>query len=328
MSAQKILKKDKYKAVIIGAGRMGAQFDFPKSKKVLTHAHAYRKNPRIELHGFFDTDKKAAQDAAGKWHCRGYFELDRMFKAVRPDIVSVCTSGDHFPVLMKIAEYQPRMVISEKPVTTTLQRALEISTLYNKLKIPLLINYSRRFDKEVQKFRKEIREEKYGKILCASGIYTKGIIHNGSHLIDLCRYLFGEAVDFKILYSVFDCAFGDKSVAAFIKFERCEQFYLMTGNEKNYPIFELDVLLEKRRVRFVNSGSEVITQKPKEDALYKDGLSRTIKRKTKLADALLSLIDNAVNHLERKEALVCDIKEALKTQKICELLLKEWIRKK
>ena len=328
MLKQKNLKRDKYRAVIIGAGRMGAQFDSPESKKVLTHAHAYYKNPRIELLGFYDMNKKAAINAAKKWHCHSYFKLDEMFKSAQPDIVSICTSGDHLPVLMKIVKYRPRLVICEKPLTIRSERVLKILTLYGKLKIPLLINYSRRFDKSVQVFKKEINQEKYGKILCASGIYTKGIIHNGSHLIDLCRYLFGEVLDFKILHAVTDYKHNDKSVTAFLKFEKCGQFYLMAGNEKKYSIFELDVLLERQRVRFVNSGSEIITQEPEKDDLYKDGLGRAIKKKTKLADALLNLIDNAIGYFERGEALMCDINEAMRTQQICELLLKEWRGKK
>lgn len=51
----------KYNALIIGAGSIGGlkpeKFDNRKTKNILTVAHAFYKNKRIDLKGFVDSTK-------------------------------------------------------------------------------------------------------------------------------------------------------------------------------------------------------------------------------------------------------------------------------
>lgn len=324
MSKQKIRKKDKYKAVIIGAGRIAAQFDSPQSREILTHAHAYRKHPKIDLAGFFDVNKAAADKAARKWQCGAYYNFGEMFKKVNPDIVSICTPDEnHSSALLKTAEYKPRMVICEKPVTANLRETRAIVKLYRGIKVPVLVNYSRRFDETAREARKNISSGRYGKILCASGIYTKGVLHNGSHMIDLCRFLFGEMKECARLHKVGDFTKNDATIAGFLKFEKCGQFYLMAGDERKYSIFELDIICEKKRIRFDDFGLSISTQEVKDDPLFAGFkcLSKPAVRKTSLINAMPALINNAVNYLEKKEELFCDINSAMLTQNACFKLL-------
>ena len=326
MSSIKKLKKVKYKAVIIGAGRIGAQFDSLKSKEILTHAHAYYKHPKVELMGFFDVNKKAAKKAAKKWDCKAYFNLAEMFKNDKPDIVSICTPDKyHVDNLIKIAEYKPKIVICEKPVTIRLQDTKKIIKIYRKIKVPVLVNYSRRFNKTVQILRSEIAERKYGRILCANGIYTKGILHNGSHMIDLCCYLFGGMKDHQTLYTVADYKKNDKSVAAFINFQYCNQFYLMVGDERKYSVFEVDIFFAKARFRLIDFGFQTIVQKVVSNPRYINYqcLGKLVVEKTQGINAMPALIDNAINHLEKKQPLLGNIIDAVKTQKNCLSLLKD-----
>ncbi|MCX6723043.1 MAG: Gfo/Idh/MocA family oxidoreductase, partial [Candidatus Staskawiczbacteria bacterium] len=116
-----------------------------------------------------------------------------MFKQTQPDIVSICVpDGQHFLILKKIIKYKPKLVICEKPITTKIVDTEKIIKLYKKNKISVLVNYSRRFDVVIQQLKKDLSENKYGRVVSASGIYSKGILHNGSHLIDLASFLFGK----------------------------------------------------------------------------------------------------------------------------------------
>lgn len=315
----------KYKAGIIGAGRIASGFDTPKTQAILTHAHAYAVHPRTDLVGFFDVNKEAAKLASKKWGGQAFPNLKSFFGEGKPDIVSICTPDEnHFSVLIEVAEYKPKLVICEKPLGSSLSKIKKVLKSYHKKEIPILVNYSRRFDKTVQKLRKNIQSGRYGKILCASGIYTKGILHNGSHLIDLCRYLFGEVKNYQTFYNISDYKESDKSIAGFLEFERCRQFHLMVGDERRYSVFELDIFAEKKRLKLIDSGFNIALQKIEKDPRYKGfytlGKPRTAK--TSLSGALFVLIDNAIKHLEKKEPLICDIKEALKTEKICHQLLR------
>ena len=324
MSNKKKLGRAKLRAVIIGAGGIASGFDNPNDSSILTHAHAYKKHKQVELAGFFDIDKKAANLAAKKWRAKSFVDMDQMFKKINPDLVSVCTPDNtHKEVLEKIARYGPGLVICEKPVTILAQNTEEIIELYKNLNISILVDFSRRFDATMQDLKKDIEKNKFGKVISASGIYNKGIKHNGSHLIDLALYLFGEAVNLKAFYCLEDYASDDKSVAGFLQFVNCPQFHLQIFDQRKYSIFEMDILFEKSRIRLVDFGFKILSQKVEKNPLYAGyySLSKEARQKTKLDKALLNLVDNAILHIQEGAPLICSINEALKTQKVCEQLL-------
>lgn len=318
--------KKYYKAAIIGAGRIASGFDDPKSRAILTHAHAYRENSKTRLAAVMDIDPKKAKDAARKWSTKYFTNLETMFRYVQPDIVSITTPDEnHFATLARVISYRPRLIICEKPLVKTLPQAAKILRLAKKEKIPILVNYPRRFEKYVQKIRAEIRSKAYGAVIGAFGIYAKGILHNGSHMIDLCRYLFGELVSSSIRYRQYDYRRDDPTLGGFVTFERCPQFYLMSGDERRYSIFELTIFTGKKRFTLVDEGFRLITQTVASDPLFKGyrilGPPHMIN--TELTTALAGTIQNAVDFLDGKAPLLCDAAEAVKTLKTCALLLKK-----
>ena len=315
----------KFKAVVIGAGRIAALFDKPGSRTVLTHAHAFQRNPRIELVGFYDIDFDKAHVAAERWSTRAFKNFEQLYAAVQPDIVSICTpNSHHYSTLVQVAELKPRLVITEKPLTTNLVDSKKIINLYQKKKIPVLVNYSRRFDSSVQKLKTELHSGRYGQVLGATGVYSKGVLHNGSHLIDLTRYLFGEVIGAKALFGRSDYQDpADSAVGGFLSFDHCQQFYLVAADERCYSIFELDILCERGRIRFTDSGLVVTEEQPIFDPLYKGYtiLGKAKCQPTHLAGALVALVDNAVHYLEKKQPLLSTLANAYETQRVCSILL-------
>ena len=316
---------NKYISVIIGAGRIASGFYDPKSRQILTHAHAYIKNPQTELFGIYDINFNIAKEAAKKWNCKAYDNLDKMMQEARPDIVSICTPDkDHYKSLKYVAKYRPKIVICEKPLTQNLSDTKKIISLYKKHGISLMINYSRRFDEVIQKIQKDILKKKYGSIQSASAIYTKGILHNGSHIIDLAHFLFGGIKSIKALASIIDYSNKDKTVSAKMSFARCPQFFITGVNDNNYPIIEFDILFEKARFRYYDFGFNAQIQTISDDPIFKGfkSLSEPKQIKTQLLSALPNLIKNIVAFLDKKEDLICGAIDALQTQETCEKLLK------
>lgn len=324
MSKKRKQSKDDFTAVIIGAGRIASQFDSPQSREVLTHAHAFSKHPQVDLRGILDSNRGVARREGKKWGCPAYDDVDVMMKAVQPDIVSICTPDmSHFDMLLKVASYKPRIVICEKPVTMNVTSTRKIVRRYHRLGIPIVVNYSRRFDRVVREIQHAILTGVYGKILCASGIYTKGIIHNGSHMIDLCRFLFGEIRSILTTIEVTDYSRSDSSISGFLEFDLCKQFHLMVGDERKYSIFELDILFESRRVRLIDSGFYVSVQEVKHDRRYAgyQCLHSPVNKRTSLHRAMLALVDNVVKYLSHRQLLVGRVEDAAETQRVCELML-------
>ncbi|MBI3633249.1 MAG: Gfo/Idh/MocA family oxidoreductase [Candidatus Vogelbacteria bacterium] len=319
MLSKKKFKKKQYKSVVIGAGRIGAFFDSPKSKDVVTHAHALTKHPRILFEGFFDMDKNKSSSAAKVWGTNSFEDMSDMMTAVRPDIVSVCVPDEyHSNILMSVVDYKPKLVICEKPLTTNLKDSLAVIECYSNKKIPILVNYSRRFSKTFQTLKNDINQNKYGQVLTASGIYTKGILHNGSHLLDLAAFFFGKLKESKSLFGRMDYKSSDKTVGGFASFEKCPQFYLMAGDERVYSIFEMDILFERARFTIINDGFNVLVRHVVDDPRYKGYLilSGPKKIKTDYGNVMYNMVDNAVKYLNGQEDLLCTAEQALEVQKI------------
>ena len=321
-------KQKKYKALIIGAGQIAGGYDDPTSPKILTHAHAYKKHKKTTLLGFYDIDHKCALKSAKKWSCEAFENLDKAICDLSPDIISVCTpDGTHFSVLKQIARYKnaPKLVICEKPITENLSDTDKIIKIYKEKKIPILIDHTRRFDLKVQEVRNNLKKGLYGEVISATVVYGKGILHSGTHIIDLARYFFGEVEDFKVVYSHKDYdSKTDKTIGAFMKFQKCKQFYLVAGDERKYSHFQFDILCEKGRICFGDLGFSVTEQKVIKDPVFEGYkiLGKPVVKKTDFDNAVLNMIDNAVENIENGKELVCDAKDARETQQVCLALLK------
>ena len=313
----------KYKALIIGAGRIASGFDNPKNPLVLTHAHAYYLQKKIHTFGFYDTDNIKANIEAKKWSVSAYKTLEEALRILKPEIISICTPDfDHFKTIEKVlmSEHKPGIIICEKPLTFKVEDNKKLSKLLNKHGIKILVDHTRRFDKDVQKISKNLHDGKYGSVISASAHYGKGVVHNGTHIIDLARYFFGEVKDLKVLYSHKDFQNQtDQTVSAYMVFESCPQFFLIAGNEKYYSYFQFEILCEKRKICFYDLGFSVLEQEVINDPIYPGYtiLGKSKSRKTNFDFAMMNLVENAINHIEKDEPLICDSSDACKTQSLC-----------
>lgn len=319
-----------YTAVIIGAGRIASGFDTPRSREILTHAHAYSAHPRTVLKGITDIDKKRGIAAARKWSTAFFSDCDAMFASVKPDIISIATPDEtHFAMLMKAMKYHPKLILCEKPVVSTAGEADRLAAAARKSGIPILVNYPRRFERDVQEIRAAIARGAFGNIVSGRAIYSKGTVHNGSHVIDLCRYFFGELKSFSVHYRINDYKADDPITGAFLTFERCPQFYLIAGDERAYSSFEFDVVGETKRATIVNEGFEFLTtEEVRPDPIYAGyRILKALPRKKMSWDrALYAAVGHAVAHLEKKTPLISDVFNAIKTHRACLALVKQKIK--
>lgn len=304
-----------YTAAIIGAGRIGSGFDSPRSREILTHAHAIVQNPHLELVALVDKDAIQGKREAKRWETPFYKDLRKMFKKEKPDIVVIATPDEtHVRMLLEVARRKPRLIVCEKPIATDTRQARRIK----EYRVPVIVNLSRRFDESMVELRAALLEGRYGKVLSASGIYTKGIFHNGSHMIDLTRFLFGEMIFSAAHFQKRDWE-GDPSVGGVATFERCLEFHLQLADARAYAIFELDILAEKMRIRITDEGRTILTEQVIVDPMYKGFriLGKAKSEKTHLDRALPALYAHAIDVLEKRSRSHSSLEEALKTGRTC-----------
>ncbi|MFA6279081.1 MAG: Gfo/Idh/MocA family oxidoreductase [Candidatus Paceibacterota bacterium] len=316
-----------YITAIIGAGRIGSGFDTPHTKQVLTHAHAITLNSRMKLVALVDTDASRGKREAKRWGVASYQDVKTMHEHHHPDVVVIASPDNtHVALLEEVVELKPKLIICEKPVATRGDEA-RVLNLSKRSHVPILVNYRRRFDTTLEKLRIDLTHGRYGKVLCANAIYTGGLLHNGSHVIDMARYLFGEVKSTKSSIIVKNSS-GESSVGGVVTFGRCPQFYLMTGDGRKFFMLEFDILTEKARLCFTEEGFCLTTQTVISDPLFNGyrilGKEKTIA--TGLIDALPNLMNHAVNVLDGKEKPRTTVADAIKTQAVCLRLAKGALR--
>jgi predicted dehydrogenase len=311
----------KFNVVIIGAGNIGALYDLPDSNGVLTHAHAFREHKGFNLLGFVDTDIEKATQARSRWGGQIYSSIDDAYGKAAIDIACICVPDRaHYGTLQKLHRHSQKLVFTEKPLAINLHEAQEIVALYGEGKISVAVNYSRRYVPEFDEIRKQIIEGSYGKFLHGVGYYGKGLLHNGSHLVDLLCFFFGKDIhDVIPIGSVDDYYPDDKSVSGVIRFRDSSYFVLQCVDCNHYTVFEVDLLFEKKRIRITDLGAAIEEYDILENQVY-PGYRNIVKVKhsnTSLDKALYYSADNIYLHLTQGEPLKCTMQDGYRTLEVC-----------
>lgn len=310
-----------YKVGIVGAGNIAALFDEPTSMDVLTHAHAYSLHPGFEICGFADVDLEKARVAAFRWGGRAYRTVDELLRRERPDIVSVCTPDEtHANVVKQLEGKKILGGILEKPLAVDLAgaRAIAASPVVKGGKF--LVNYSRLFVPEFHKLKQDYRRGAYGRLVAATGYYGKGLFHNGSHMINLLHWLFGNMKVVKKLSIIDDFTKNDPSVSAVVQFQIGANCVLHAVDSRLYTIFELDLLFGKARVRMIGSGHKLEIYELEKSKRYTGytvmSLRETIT--TSLGRSLSFAVENLYDWLLGNKPPLSTVDEALAVQNICQ----------
>jgi len=159
----------KHRAVIVGAGRIGAGYNWHDD--VYTHAGAYKAlSDRVELVGFVEPDLERGRACGIKWGIPWTTDLPMALDVQKPDIVSVCTQPEQqAQTIGRALPFGIKAIWCEKPFVSA------------KAWIPIQVNYLRRGDPVHQKIA---REHQGGKLI----VYGKDDIHTRCHFDDLAKW--------------------------------------------------------------------------------------------------------------------------------------------
>lgn len=305
----------KYRVGIIGAGNIAALFD-------QNHARAYSLHPNFKICGFVDIDYKKAQAAAKKWGGRAYSTISEFITQAQPQIISVCTPDDtHALVIKQLKNSGIIGGILEKPLAPNLVQA---ETLVRALpaKSKFLVNYSRLFVPEFIKLKHQITAGAYGNLLTGTGYYSKGLFHNGSHLISLLLWFFGPIKSVVKLGQVLDFTKVDPSISAALTFAGGSQVVIQAVDRQYYSLFELDLLFEQGRIRIIDSGFNIEMYQVAPNPRFK-GYRSLIRKKmitTSLDHSLQLAVSNLSDWIKGEKPPLSTVHNAFDILKACSLI--------
>ena len=257
----------KYRAGVVGLGRMGSTFDDEIERGGMVflpycHAPSYFHSPLVDLVAGADLDAGQRSLFGERWGVGPdhlYEDYNEMMAKERLDIVSVCTSSRHRArIVQDLARGGAKAIWAEKPISPSLEEADAMVRVCREEGVQLAINCSRRWNPLISEAKSIIDAGDLGNILQVTVYAECGLSTNGSHLLDLIRYLAGGEVEWVTGEIESDdevedsegrgngyLAF-DNGVRSFIRTTACGPAY-----------WEVDVIGERGRIRSLGNAQEV-----------------------------------------------------------------------
>ena len=186
---------EELRAVIIGCGAIAGGYNEQASVTgTFSHAAAYQGHPNFKLAACIEPDNIRRAAFMEYWSIEnGFDDLNALLASNVPfDVASICApTSMHEPLLIKLADAGVRGVFCEKPMTADIDRTRAIAADYRAANIPLAVNYTRRWNPSIQELVTQIENNKFGAVLSGIATYDRGLLHHGSHMVDLVQMLVG-----------------------------------------------------------------------------------------------------------------------------------------
>lgn len=246
--------------MIVGCGNIAGGLDSSRVASVslpITHAKAYKMDEYFDLVACVDPDLQKRLKFQKDWSLDYGFSSIQELRSIpfSVDVISICSPThlhtEHLEVALSL---NPKLVFCEKPLGSDIEVLKEILDRYKKQGIHLAVNYSRRFDNSVINFKSSIDSGEYGILRGINGWYGKGLLNNGSHMLDLLIYLLGNVNIKYVGDACYDFSEEDPSYPLFLITDNEISIALSCGNSNDFSLFELEFIFSTARIKMLNGG--------------------------------------------------------------------------
>lgn len=186
----------KAKVAIVGTGGISRAHIDPLSKM-----------DDVQLAGFCDIEKERAEKAAAQFNARAYTKAAEMYDAEKPDAVYICLPPfAHGEAEIEAAKRKIPFFV-EKPVSNSLDTAYKVRDEVQKVGMITNVGYMNRHRRSSQRAKELLKDSPP---VLALGYWIGGpgggwwgqkhlsggqLVEQTTHVVDLARYLLGEAVE-------------------------------------------------------------------------------------------------------------------------------------
>jgi len=257
-------------AAIVGCGQIAGGYAGTDGD-ILTHAAAYREHPDFDLIACVEPDEARRSAFQTRWSVPNAYPTLAALLTAQPrlKVVSLCTPSPlHAEDLRTLLASAVPAVFCEKPITTGLAEAEALVTAYEGAGKILTVNHTRRFDPAILALRDRLAKGELGGIRAASGVYTGGILNNGSHWIDLACMLLGRLTLEHVLRATVDRDADDPTVDAILRDVDGLPVHLMGADSRDYALFELRLVAEHAVIDIEERGFVIRERRPEADPRF------------------------------------------------------------
>jgi predicted dehydrogenase len=314
--------------MVIGCGKAGGGYNSGcDDRLVMTHALAYRRHPDFSLIACVDPDRAARETFMRRWGVpHGFATLEEALDCgLDVDVASVAApTPTHVDILRRLLNSPVRAVFAEKPLGGEPDKAADVLAGYAAAGKPLVVAYLRRFDPSMHMLRDEIARGEWGEIRSVLAVYGRGVMNNGSHMVDLLHFLTGEkpVVIAAITKVLADGVDGDPTVDATLQIENGPLIHLAGSDGRDYALFEVKLVCSEGVVDIEDAGLSMRRRRAIADALS-PGLRRLEAgnaQPTQWGEAFLRALDSLSRALSTGDKLAGNGATALAAIRVCDSL--------
>lgn len=315
------------RVLIVGCGNIAGGFDAHRaaSEPALTHAGAYTRHGGFALAACVEPDEQRRHAFMQRWAVpQGHASLDEVLAACAPgsfDVVSVCSpTGAHAAQVHAALRLAPRLVFCEKPLAASLHEAQAIVQACDDADVPLAVNHSRRWAPDVQQLADELRAGAWGPVRLATGTYGKGVLNNGSHMVDLLHLLLGPLRLVHAGSPRVDHSAADPTVPALLESADGVPVHLCAAHAGDFALFELQLVTARAVITMEDGGLRWRVRRVTDSPVFSG--YRCLDAGTSVDGRYLESMQRAVanlhDHLCSGAALACTGSQALAAQRLCD----------
>jgi predicted dehydrogenase len=318
-----------FSAVIIGLGNIGSKYDdLGPDAVVQTHRKALAIHPGYRLLGGVDIDPGSRKRFAEVSKTPAAASLDELvaLTAVTPDVVVIAVPTEvSMEAIRSISTYPLAAILLEKPIATTQEEAHACLDFLKKNKTPVAVNYIRRWDPAIRRLQQVIQRGEFGEPLAIRCLYSKSLLSNGCHYVDLTHFLFGKEIKAKL--------YGDASTMPFdagidfaLQYPTCEaHFHFLSAS--TYLLGEYDVVFESARITLRDPDGEFLYYQKKVSPVFPSTVTLQQQRWPVPTDMLryqLNVVDGIYQSLKQgNTTFLSNGESALETLATCNTVVQE-----
>lgn len=245
--------------LVVGCGNIAGGFDAERaaSEPPLTHAGAFSRHPGFRLAACVEPDAQRRAGFMQRWQVPlGFASLaEAAAHGLRMAIASICSpTAAHAADLEAVLRLQPRAIFCEKPVTPSAAETQRWVDACRAAGVLLAVNHTRRWAPDVVRLREQLQRGEWGALRALAGVYNKGILNNGGHLVDLVHYLAGPLEVIAAGPAVHDFWPDDPSASALLRTQSGVPVAFSTAHAADYALFELQIVTEQGVLIMENGG--------------------------------------------------------------------------
>ena len=319
------MRLTRHNVLIIGCGNIAGGFDMNRAPDLLplSHAGAFTRHGGFLILACVDPDNSHRQAFARRWDIEMNVAdmADLSVDSGTFDVISICSpTALHRQHIEQALALRPRVIFCEKPLASDLTASRQLVQDCKESGVTLVVNYSRQWDPVLAVLARQLSNGHWGLVRSIVGHYNKGILNNGSHMIDLLFRLVGPLELVTVACAQIDFSESDPTVAALLTAVKGGvPVYLNPGCAKDFAYFELEIVCELGVIRMHSSGlgwqfREVVPS-PQFEGYCSLGASR--ETKGGYLETMAGAINDIYSHLQGGASIGSMGESAIEIQRLC-----------